>query len=68
MPQLNTSTWFTIIMAMLPTLYIIIQLKLLNMTYYLSPPQKLSKTQTRNNPWQLKWTKIYLPHLQLQQS
>nr|YP_214957.1 ATP synthase F0 subunit 8 [Colobus guereza]AAX19337.1 ATP synthase F0 subunit 8 [Colobus guereza] len=68
MPQLNTSTWFTIIMTMLPTLYIIMQLKLLSTTYYPSPPQKLAKTKPRNNPWQLKWTKIYLPHSQLQQS
>nr|YP_007625618.1 ATP synthase F0 subunit 8 [Procolobus verus]ADZ37116.1 ATP synthase F0 subunit 8 [Procolobus verus] len=63
MPQLNTSTWFIIIVTMLPTLYIIIQLKLLDMNYYLPPSQKVSKAQLHNNPWQLKWTKIYSPLL-----
>nr|ART33128.1 ATP synthase F0 subunit 8 [Trachypithecus phayrei crepuscula]AXY95271.1 ATP synthase F0 subunit 8 [Trachypithecus phayrei crepuscula] len=63
MPQLNTSTWFITIMTMLPALYLIMQLKLLNMNYYLSPSQKAPKTRMFNNPWQLKWTKIYLPLL-----
>nr|QHD19578.1 ATP synthase F0 subunit 8 [Semnopithecus hypoleucos] len=64
MPQLNTSTWFITIITMLPTLYLIMQLKLLKTTYYLSPSQKASDMQLFNNPWQLKWTKIYLPPLQ----
>nr|QPZ50109.1 ATP synthase F0 subunit 8 [Trachypithecus phayrei]QPZ50122.1 ATP synthase F0 subunit 8 [Trachypithecus phayrei] len=64
MPQLNTSTWFITILTMLPTLYLIMQLKLLNTNYYLPPTQKIPDMQMFNNPWQLKWTKIYLPHLQ----
>ncbi|YP_004425128.1 ATP synthase F0 subunit 8 (mitochondrion) [Rhinopithecus bieti] len=64
MPQLNTSTWFITIMTMLPALYLIMQLKLLNTNYHFSPLQKeVSNTQVFNNSWQLKWTKIYLPHL-----
>nr|YP_008378973.1 ATP synthase subunit 8 [Erythrocebus patas]AGM47467.1 ATP synthase subunit 8 [Erythrocebus patas] len=62
MPQLDTSTWFTTIMTTLFTLYIMMQLKLLNTNYYQTPLQKNSNKQTLNNPWQLKWTKIYLPH------
>ncbi|YP_659477.1 ATP synthase F0 subunit 8 (mitochondrion) [Rhinopithecus roxellana] len=63
MPQLNTSTWFITIMAMLPTLYLIMQLKLLSTNYHFSPPQKeIYSMQAFNSPWQLKWTKIYLPH------
>nr|YP_659451.1 ATP synthase F0 subunit 8 [Nasalis larvatus]ABD39257.1 ATP synthase F0 subunit 8 [Nasalis larvatus]ADZ37142.1 ATP synthase F0 subunit 8 [Nasalis larvatus]AJD22337.1 ATP synthase F0 subunit 8 [Nasalis larvatus] len=68
MPQLNTSTWFITIMAMLPALYLIMQLKLLNTTYHFSPSQKVLSMQTTNNSWQLKWTKIYLPHSQPQHS
>ncbi|YP_009024987.1 ATP synthase F0 subunit 8 (mitochondrion) [Trachypithecus francoisi] len=68
MPQLNTSTWFITIMTMLPALYLIMQLKLLNTNYYLNPSQKIPNMQTFNNPWQLKWTKIYLLHLQPQLS
>nr|YP_006460547.1 ATP synthase F0 subunit 8 [Pygathrix cinerea 2 RL-2012]YP_659503.1 ATP synthase F0 subunit 8 [Pygathrix nemaeus]ABD39309.1 ATP synthase F0 subunit 8 [Pygathrix nemaeus]ADZ37168.1 ATP synthase F0 subunit 8 [Pygathrix nemaeus]AFK92082.1 ATP synthase F0 subunit 8 [Pygathrix cinerea 2 RL-2012] len=68
MPQLNTSTWLITIMTMLPALYLIMQLKLLNMVYYFPPSQKVSSTQMFNNPWQLKWTKIYLPHLHTQHS
>nr|YP_009024883.1 ATP synthase F0 subunit 8 [Allochrocebus lhoesti]AHN49871.1 ATP synthase F0 subunit 8 [Allochrocebus lhoesti] len=68
MPQLDTSTWFTTIMAMLPALYLITQLKLLNTNFYQPPPQKNPNKQAPNNHWQLKWTKIYLPHSQLQQS
>nr|AXY95258.1 ATP synthase F0 subunit 8 [Trachypithecus pileatus] len=64
MPQLNTSTWFITIMTMLPALYLMMQLKLLNMKYYSPPSQKNLNTQAFNKPWQLKWTKIYLPHLQ----
>nr|YP_009024922.1 ATP synthase F0 subunit 8 [Allenopithecus nigroviridis]AHN49929.1 ATP synthase F0 subunit 8 [Allenopithecus nigroviridis] len=67
MPQLDTSTWFITIMTMLPTLYLIMQLKLLNTNYYQRPLQKSPNKQTSNNYWQLKWTKIYLPRLQLRQ-
>nr|AOR40664.1 ATP synthase F0 subunit 8 [Chlorocebus pygerythrus] len=66
MPQLDTSTWFIIITTTLPTLYLITQLKLLNMYYHQPPRQKNFYKQTPNNHWQLKWTKIYLPYSQLQ--
>nr|YP_659464.1 ATP synthase F0 subunit 8 [Presbytis melalophos]ABD39270.1 ATP synthase F0 subunit 8 [Presbytis melalophos] len=68
MPQLNTSTWLITIITMLPTLYLIMQLKLLSMNYHLSPLQKNPNMRMFNNPWQLKWTKIYLPHSQPQHS
>nr|YP_008378921.1 ATP synthase subunit 8 [Cercocebus chrysogaster]AGM47415.1 ATP synthase subunit 8 [Cercocebus chrysogaster] len=66
MPQLDTSTWFTTITTMLPTLYLIMQLKLLNMNYHRPPFTKNPNPQTHNNYQQSKWTKIYLPHSQLQ--
>nr|AFA46365.1 ATP synthase F0 subunit 8 [Erythrocebus patas] len=66
MPQLDTSTWFTTIMTTLFTLYIMMQLKLLNTNHYQIPLQKNFNKQTLNNPWQLKWTKIYSPHSQPQ--
>nr|QTJ25234.1 ATP synthase F0 subunit 8 [Presbytis femoralis percura]QTJ25247.1 ATP synthase F0 subunit 8 [Presbytis femoralis percura] len=68
MPQLNTSTWFITIITMLPTLYLIMQLKLLNTNYHLLPSQKISNVRMFNTSWQLKWTKIYLPHSQSQHS
>nr|ARH02668.1 ATP synthase F0 subunit 8 [Presbytis comata comata] len=68
MPQLNTSTWLITIISMLPTLYLIMQLKLLNTNYHLPLSQKNSNMRAFNNPWKLKWTKIYLPHSQLQHS
>nr|YP_008378934.1 ATP synthase subunit 8 [Cercopithecus albogularis]AGM47428.1 ATP synthase subunit 8 [Cercopithecus albogularis] len=67
MPQLDTSTWFITITTMLPTLYLIMQLKLLNTSYYKPPSQKNSNKQTPNNHWQLKWTKIYLLYSRPQQ-
>nr|YP_001427413.1 ATP synthase F0 subunit 8 [Chlorocebus tantalus]ABQ45918.1 ATP synthase F0 subunit 8 [Chlorocebus tantalus] len=66
MPQLDTSTWFTTITTTLLTLYLITQLKLLNMHYYQPPQQKNPHKQTPNNHWQLKWTKICLPYSQPQ--
>nr|QII41594.1 ATP synthase F0 subunit 8 [Cercopithecus erythrotis camerunensis] len=68
MPQLDTSTWFTTIVAMLLALYLVTQLKLLNTNFYQPHTQKNPNKQTPNNHWQLKWTKIYLPHSQLQRS
>nr|QRZ02813.1 ATP synthase F0 subunit 8 [Papio cynocephalus] len=68
MPQLDTSTWFTVIMAMLPALYLITQLKLLSMNHYQPPFTKNPNLQAHNTCWQPKWTKTYLPHSQPQQS
>nr|NP_114338.1 ATP synthase F0 subunit 8 [Macaca sylvanus]AIA26511.1 ATP synthase F0 subunit 8 [Macaca sylvanus]CAC37981.1 ATPase subunit 8 [Macaca sylvanus] len=66
MPQLDTSTWSTTIMAMLPTLYLITQLKLLNTNYYQPPLTKNPNLQTHNIYWQPEWTKTCLPHSQPQ--
>nr|QNM39147.1 ATP synthase F0 subunit 8 [Macaca nigra] len=67
MPQLDTSTWFTTIMAMLLTLYLTMQLKLLNMDHYQLPLTKNPNLQTHNTRWQPKWTKTCLPLSQSQQ-
>nr|ARQ81312.1 ATP synthase F0 subunit 8 [Macaca maura]QNM39368.1 ATP synthase F0 subunit 8 [Macaca maura]QNM39381.1 ATP synthase F0 subunit 8 [Macaca maura]QNM39394.1 ATP synthase F0 subunit 8 [Macaca maura]QNM39407.1 ATP synthase F0 subunit 8 [Macaca maura] len=67
MPQLDTSTWSTTIMTMLPTLYLIMQLKLLNMNHYQPPLAKNPNLQAHNIRWRPKWTKTYLPHSQPQQ-
>nr|YP_009475804.1 ATP synthase F0 subunit 8 [Macaca sinica]AVM10383.1 ATP synthase F0 subunit 8 [Macaca sinica] len=68
MPQLDTSTWFTTIMTMLPTLYLIMQLKLLNTNYYQPPLTKNSNLLSHKTHWQPKWTKICLPPSQPQRS
>nr|AHN49903.1 ATP synthase F0 subunit 8 [Lophocebus aterrimus] len=68
MPQLDTSTWLTVIMTMLPTLYLITQLKLLSTNYHQPPSQKNPNLQIHNIHWQPKWTKIYSPHSQPRQS
>nr|QNM39057.1 ATP synthase F0 subunit 8 [Macaca nemestrina] len=67
MPQLDTSTWFTTIMTMLLTLYLIMQLKLLNMNPRQLPLTKNPNLQTHNIRWQPKWTKICSPNSQSQQ-
>nr|QRZ02696.1 ATP synthase F0 subunit 8 [Papio cynocephalus] len=64
MPQLDTSTWFTTIMTVLPTLYLITQLKLLSMNYYQPPLTKTPNLQAHNTYRQPKWTKTYSPHSQ----
>nr|YP_007626749.1 ATP synthase F0 subunit 8 [Tragulus kanchil]AEP22291.1 ATP synthase F0 subunit 8 [Tragulus kanchil] len=61
MPQLNTSTWAITIMSMLLVLFILFQLKLSKHTYFMNPELIPTKTQKHNTPWELKWTKIYLP-------
>nr|ATE90555.1 ATP synthase F0 subunit 8 [Phataginus tetradactyla] len=61
MPQLDTSTWFIMIISMILTLFILFQLKIskYNYPHNTGPTMKLShKTIT---PWAKKWTKIYLP-------
>nr|AJO69333.1 ATP synthase F0 subunit 8 [Macaca fascicularis] len=68
MPQSDTSTWFTTIMTMLPTLYLITQLKLLNTNHYQPPLTKNSNLQPHSIHWQPKWTKTCLPLSQPQQS
>nr|YP_001023767.1 ATP synthase F0 subunit 8 [Phacochoerus africanus]ABD49697.1 ATP synthase F0 subunit 8 [Phacochoerus africanus] len=61
MPQLDTSTWFLTIMSMTMTLFILFQLKISNYSYPLNPEPTEMKTQKHSTPWEMKWTKIYLP-------
>nr|YP_010758140.1 ATP synthase F0 subunit 8 [Macroscelides micus]WEW63450.1 ATP synthase F0 subunit 8 [Macroscelides micus] len=63
MPQLDTTPWFTIILSMIITLFIIFQITLTKFVFPLNPESKFFKTTTKQNPWEVKWTKIYLPHL-----
>nr|YP_009509158.1 ATP synthase F0 subunit 8 [Sus scrofa cristatus]AVK94066.1 ATP synthase F0 subunit 8 [Sus scrofa cristatus]AVK94079.1 ATP synthase F0 subunit 8 [Sus scrofa cristatus]AVK94092.1 ATP synthase F0 subunit 8 [Sus scrofa cristatus]USF12077.1 ATP synthase F0 subunit 8 [Sus scrofa cristatus] len=61
MPQLDTSTWFITITSMIMTLFILFQLKISNHSYPASPESIELKTQKHSTPWEMKWTKIYLP-------
>nr|YP_007626073.1 ATP synthase F0 subunit 8 [Dorcatragus megalotis]AEP21277.1 ATP synthase F0 subunit 8 [Dorcatragus megalotis] len=61
MPQLDTSTWLTMILSMFLALFIIFQLKISKHSFYYNPEQMLMKTPKQNTPWETKWTKIYLP-------
>nr|YP_009049200.1 ATP synthase F0 subunit 8 [Suncus murinus]AIE44436.1 ATP synthase F0 subunit 8 [Suncus murinus] len=61
MPQLDTSTWFTTIISMLITLFIVFQLKISNFLYPNTPEIKSLKTLKQSTPWEIKWTKIYSP-------
>nr|YP_006576183.1 ATP synthase F0 subunit 8 [Elaphurus davidianus]AEO20329.1 ATP synthase F0 subunit 8 [Elaphurus davidianus]AEP21290.1 ATP synthase F0 subunit 8 [Elaphurus davidianus]AXX76432.1 ATP synthase F0 subunit 8 [Elaphurus davidianus] len=63
MPQLDTSTWLMMIMSMFLALFIIFQLKISKHNFHFSPELMLTKTQKQNTPWEMKWTKIYLPLL-----
>nr|ASU93057.1 ATP synthase F0 subunit 8 [Proechimys simonsi] len=61
MPQLDTSTWFTVIISMFFTLFIILQLKTLAHQFPNNLQSTLSKQTKQNAPWEEKWTKTYLP-------
>ncbi|YP_004300512.1 ATP synthase F0 subunit 8 (mitochondrion) [Odocoileus virginianus] len=63
MPQLDTSTWFMMIMSMFLTLFIIFQLKVSKHNFFFNPEPTSTKMQKQNTPWETKWTKIYLPLL-----
>nr|WGO62146.1 ATP synthase F0 subunit 8 [Elephantulus brachyrhynchus] len=63
MPQLDTSPWFITILSTLVTLFILFQMILAKFTYYHDPSPKILKSDSTTNPWETKWTKIYLPHL-----
>nr|AHX02687.1 ATP synthase F0 subunit 8 [Lepus corsicanus] len=67
MPQLDTSTWLVTIIAMILTLFALIQLKFHKYSYPLSPAPKTLKPTSFPNPWETKWTKIYSPLLLPQQ-
>nr|NP_659304.1 ATP synthase F0 subunit 8 [Macroscelides proboscideus]WEW63411.1 ATP synthase F0 subunit 8 [Macroscelides proboscideus]CAD13399.1 ATPase8 protein [Macroscelides proboscideus] len=62
MPQLDTTPWFTVIMSMLITLFILFQTNTSKFITPLDPINKNPKSTTKTNPWDTKWTKIYLPH------
>nr|YP_009316252.1 ATP synthase F0 subunit 8 [Cricetulus migratorius]ANE11019.1 ATP synthase F0 subunit 8 [Cricetulus migratorius] len=61
MPQLDTSTWFTTILASITTLFILMQLKISLYNFPSNPSNKQLKITKSTNPWESKWTKIYLP-------
>nr|WNG76898.1 ATP synthase F0 subunit 8 [Ovis aries] len=61
MPQLDTSTWLTMILSMFLVLFIIFQLKISKHNFYHIPELMTTKTPKQNTPWETKWTKIYLP-------
>nr|YP_009184469.1 ATP synthase F0 subunit 8 [Priodontes maximus]ALO62548.1 ATP synthase F0 subunit 8 [Priodontes maximus] len=64
MPQLDTSTWFTVILSMLTTLFIIMQLKFTKHSSSCQPQPTTTKKPKHATPWETKWTKTYLPHSQ----
>lgn len=61
MPQLDTSTWLIIIISIFLALFIIFQIKVSKHNFHFNPEPTLTKIQKQNNPWEIKWTKIYLP-------
>nr|UPU97835.1 ATP synthase F0 subunit 8 [Sicista betulina] len=61
MPQLDTSTWSTIITSSTMGLFILFQLKLATFKFYPHPNPKSFSSPATPNPWESKWTKIYLP-------
>nr|YP_004021733.1 ATP synthase F0 subunit 8 [Pseudomys chapmani]ABX75333.1 ATP synthase F0 subunit 8 [Pseudomys chapmani] len=63
MPQLDTSTWFITIVSSMITLFILFQLKISSQTFPMPPSPKHMTTLNTKNPWESKWTKIYLPLL-----
>nr|WIF29580.1 ATP synthase F0 subunit 8 [Paraechinus hypomelas] len=63
MPQLDTSSWFIMILAMIITLFIIMQLKISTYKMYTKPELKKTFLPISPKPWEEKWTKIYLPLL-----
>nr|YP_009114683.1 ATP synthase F0 subunit 8 [Palaeopropithecus ingens]AII98767.1 ATP synthase F0 subunit 8 [Palaeopropithecus ingens] len=68
MPQLDTSTWLITILSMILTLFIIFQLKISKLNYPLNPELNITSEHKHANPWEMKWTKIYLPLSLPQQS
>nr|ANA07486.1 ATP synthase subunit 8 [Murina huttoni rubella] len=63
MPQLDTSTWFITILSMIITLFIMFQLKISKHYYYHKPESSTISLKKHSTPWEVKWTKIYLPLL-----
>nr|YP_009184456.1 ATP synthase F0 subunit 8 [Myrmecophaga tridactyla]ALO62535.1 ATP synthase F0 subunit 8 [Myrmecophaga tridactyla]AYV89939.1 ATP synthase F0 subunit 8 [Myrmecophaga tridactyla] len=65
MPQLDTSTWLITIMSMITTLFILIQLKFTKHNFHPTPTPDMLGMTKQPTPWEMKWTKIYLPHSSL---
>nr|YP_009520043.1 ATP synthase F0 subunit 8 [Proechimys mincae]ATB18387.1 ATP synthase F0 subunit 8 [Proechimys mincae] len=61
MPQLDTSTWFIVIISMSLTLFIIFQMKTLTHQFPINPQSTYLKQMKQNAPWEEKWTKTCLP-------
>nr|YP_009704504.1 ATP synthase F0 subunit 8 [Monachus monachus]AAQ93727.1 ATP synthase F0 subunit 8 [Monachus monachus]QEN73822.1 ATP synthase F0 subunit 8 [Monachus monachus]QEN73835.1 ATP synthase F0 subunit 8 [Monachus monachus]QEN73856.1 ATP synthase F0 subunit 8 [Monachus monachus]QEN73869.1 ATP synthase F0 subunit 8 [Monachus monachus] len=61
MPQLDTSTWFMVILSMILTLFIMFQLKISKHYFPMNPEPKQTLPLKSNTPWEEKWTKIYSP-------
>nr|APC60564.1 ATP synthase F0 subunit 8 [Carterodon sulcidens] len=61
MPQLDTSTWLTVISSMMMSLFIIFQLKILTHQFPMNPQLKYQNQKNQKTPWEKKWTKTYLP-------
>nr|APC60978.1 ATP synthase F0 subunit 8 [Toromys grandis] len=61
MPQLDTSTWLTVILSMMLTLFIILQLKILTHQFPTNLQPTSFKQTKQKTPWEKKWTKTYLP-------
>nr|YP_009184300.1 ATP synthase F0 subunit 8 [Calyptophractus retusus]ALO62314.1 ATP synthase F0 subunit 8 [Calyptophractus retusus] len=62
MPQLDTSTWFIVILSMLLSLFTLMQMKFLKHSSF-SLPQPITESKLKHpTPWEMKWTKTYLPH------
>nr|YP_010177897.1 ATP synthase F0 subunit 8 [Oryx dammah]AEP21875.1 ATP synthase F0 subunit 8 [Oryx dammah]QJE70680.1 ATP synthase F0 subunit 8 [Oryx dammah]QJE70693.1 ATP synthase F0 subunit 8 [Oryx dammah]QJE70706.1 ATP synthase F0 subunit 8 [Oryx dammah]QJE70719.1 ATP synthase F0 subunit 8 [Oryx dammah] len=61
MPQLDTSTWLTMILSMFLVLFIIFQMKISKHNFYYNPELTSMGMPKQNTPWETKWTKIYLP-------
>nr|YP_008378882.1 ATP synthase subunit 8 [Avahi laniger]AGM47376.1 ATP synthase subunit 8 [Avahi laniger] len=61
MPQLDTSAWPITVISMILTLFIVFQLKVLKFGYPSNPEPKMHSKNKHANPWEMKWTKIYLP-------
>nr|ACZ28974.1 ATP synthase F0 subunit 8 [Phoca fasciata] len=61
MPQLDTSTWFIMILSMVLALFITFQLKISKHYFPTNPEPKHTLLLKNNSPWEEKWTKIYSP-------
>nr|YP_009502796.1 ATP synthase F0 subunit 8 [Idiurus macrotis]ASM91467.1 ATP synthase subunit 8 [Idiurus macrotis] len=63
MPQLNTSTWLITILSTIFMLFMLLQMKITNFTFWLKPEPKTPKINPTKTPWENKWTKTYSPPL-----